>query len=114
MKWEKKGLIFVPDGRIDWSVSHAQLPIVDIENNVFWRIYYSTRNHLGQSNVGYLDVTPGKPEDILFVSPKPVLQLGKLGTFDESGIMPVALVNYKDKKYLYYAGWSLKKTVPYH
>jgi hypothetical protein len=114
MTWEKKGLIFVPDGKIDWSISHAQLPIVDIENRNFWRIFYATRNSIGQSNIGYVDVSPGKPEDILYIQQHPLLQLGKLGTFDESGIMPVAIVNHEGKKYLYYAGWSLKKTVPYH
>jgi hypothetical protein len=114
MGWDKKGLVFVPDGSFDWSISHAQLPIVDVENSGFWRIYYSTRNKFGQSSISYINVEPCNPQNILYIHPRPILALGKLGTFDESGLMAVALVNYKRWKYLFYAGWSLKKTVPYH
>jgi hypothetical protein len=114
MKWEKKGLVFVPDGNFGWNFSHAQLPIVDIAHEGFWRIYYSSRNKFGQSNISYINVQPGNPKNILYIHPEPLLNLGKLGTFDESGLMPVAVVNSDKKKYLYYAGWSLKKTIPYH
>ena len=112
--WEKKGLIYNVNSEFEWNQSHAQLPIVDISDSSKWRIYYATRNKKGQSNISYIEVQPGSPSNILYVHNSPILQLGKLGTFDESGIMPVAIVDYSNKKYLYYAGWSLKKTVPYH
>lgn len=114
MEWQKKGLIFSPAGKYDWSVTHAQLPIADINHADKWRIYYSSRNKAGQSNIGYIDVRPGKPEDILYIHPHALLPFGRLGTFDESGLMPVSVVTVDNLKYLYYAGWSLKKTVPYH
>lgn len=112
--WEKKGLIYNVNGEYDWNKSHAQLPIVDIANRGKWRIYYATRNAIGQSTISYIEVQPGCPSKILYVHNSPILPLGKLGTFDESGIMPVAIINFMNKKYLYYAGWSLKKTIPYH
>ena len=114
MSWEKKGLIFKVDGLNDWNKSHAQLPIVDTNYADKWRIYYATRNTLGQSNISFFEVEPGNPSNILYTHNSTILPLGKLGTFDESGIMPVAIVDFMSKKYLYYAGWSLKKTVPYH
>ena len=114
MKWEKKGLIYVPDGNFDWAVSHAQLPIADVNHRDFWRIYYAARNRSGQSTIGYIHVSPEAPEKIVYIHPDPLLPFGKLGTFDESGLMPVAVVDHDDRKYLYYAGWSLKKTVSYH
>jgi hypothetical protein len=41
------------------------------------------------------------------------LELGKLGAFDDSGVMPSSIVNYNGLKYLYYTGWNLRKSVPY-
>lgn len=114
MKWEKKGLIYVSDGEYDWNQTHAQLPIVDTNNPDVWRIYYGTRNKLGQSTINFIEVQPGRPQEVVFINKHPILTFGKLGTFDESGLMPIAIVSFNFKKYLYYAGWSLKKTVPYH
>lgn len=114
MKWQKRGLIYVPDGNLEWNKSHAQLPIVDTGYSDIWRIYYATRNDLNQSTISYIDIEKGNPEKVVYVHDKPLLPFGKLGTFDESGLMPVAIVNYNNIKYLYYAGWSLKKTIPYH
>jgi len=114
MRWEKKGLVFVPDGSSRWSVTHAQLPIADISRPDIWRIYYASRNNAGQSNIGYIDVRPGRPEEILYIHPQALLPFGSLGTFDESGLMPISIVTTDEWKYLYYAGWSLKRTVPYH
>ncbi|HEX9827744.1 MAG TPA: hypothetical protein VGA80_14180 [Flavobacteriaceae bacterium] len=114
MTWVKQGLIFNVNGEHDWNKSHAQLPIVDVNYGDKWRIYYATRNNLNQSNISYFEVVAGEPSKILYVHHSPILTLGQLGTFDESGLMPVSVVDFKNKKYLYYVGWSLKKTVPYH
>jgi predicted GH43/DUF377 family glycosyl hydrolase len=42
------------------------------------------------------------------------LSLGNKGAFDWAGVMPTDIITYKDKKYLYYIGWSLRQDVPYH
>lgn len=112
--WKKKGLIYNSSGQYDWNQSHAQLPIVDINNPDLWRIYYATRNNRGKSNISFIEVEVGNPKKIIYKHDEPILPFGKPGTFDESGLMPVAIVNTMGKKYLYYTGWSLKKTVPYH
>ncbi len=114
MNWNKHGLVYVPDGKFEWNKSHAQLPIVDVSSSNAWRIYYATRNKYGQSNISFIDVEPGNPKKIIYIHDKPILAFGKLGAFDESGIMAVAIVTFHNRKYLYYVGWSLKKTVPYH
>ena len=53
------------------------------------------------------------PQQILYLHDKPILPLGKLGTFDDNGIMPSWLVNYGQEKYLYYIGWNPQVTVSY-
>lgn len=114
MNWIKKGLVFNVDGQYSWNKSHAQCPVVDILNEHVWRIYYSTRNEKGQSQISYIEVEAGKPENILYKHPEYLFQLGELGTFDDSGVMPSSIVSHNGNKYLYYIGWTIKQSVPYH
>ena len=114
MNWIKKGVIFAPDHNYDWMVSHASVPVVDEVRPGVLRIYFGTRDKEGRSQTSYIEVDAKEPENVLYVHNKPVISLGKPGTFDDCGIMPAWLVNFKTKKYLYYIGWSVTVTVPYH
>ncbi len=114
MNWEKKGLIFNTNKRYVWNQSHAQVPVVDILNDKILRIYYSTRNLENKSNISFIEVEANNPSKILYQHDKPILELGKLGTFDDSGLMPSSIINVGEKKYLYYIGWTTKKNVPFH
>ncbi|MDB5284022.1 MAG: hypothetical protein JWO06_3097 [Bacteroidota bacterium] len=114
MRWIKKGLIYTPNARYDWNKTHAQVPVVDMLDDKVWRIYYSSRNALGQSNCSFIEVEAGNPTKIFYEHPESILPFGKLGTFDDCGIMPTSIVNVGTKKYLYYVGWTVRQTVPYH
>ena len=110
--WEKKGLIYNVDGQLDWNKSHAQVPVVDVLIDSL-RIYYATRNCQGMSNVSYVEVEKDNPQIITKECKSILLPLGNPGTFDDSGIMPSSIINVGSKKYLYYIGWTTRKTVPY-
>ncbi len=114
MKWVKKGLIYQTAGQYEWNKSHAQLPIVDVVDESRLRIYFASRDAENRSRIGYVEVEAAHPENLLYEHDQPLLPLGNLGAFDESGMMPVCIVSHGDRKYLYYAGWSLKRSVPYH
>jgi len=114
MKWIKKGVIFAPDRNFDWMVSHASLPVVDEVRTGVLRVYFGTRDGNGRSQTSYIEVDAAQPENVLYVHDQPILSLGRPGTFDDSGIMPSWIVNHQNKKYLYYIGWNLKVSVPYH
>ncbi len=114
MKWLKKGLIFAPDRRFDWSVSHAQIPVVDAVDDRVLRIYFSTRDAQGRSHPAFIEVAAEDPRKLLYVHKEPLLPLGQPGTFDDSGIMPFCIVNRERQKQMYYVGWSTSGTVPYH
>lgn len=114
MKWIKKGLIYCSKGEYDWNKSHAQIPIVDKLDKERLRIYYSTRDISNRSHISFIDVESTNPQNILYKHNKPILELGKQGTFDDSGQMPTCIVNVNNKKYLYYIGWNIGVTVPYH
>jgi hypothetical protein len=113
MKWIKKGLIFKPDNNYDWMVSHASIPVVDSVNDRVLRVYFGTRDKQGRSFPTYLEVQADDPRHIRYVHDQPILSLGRLGTFDDNGIMPSWIVNHGTKKYLYYIGWNPQVTVAY-
>jgi hypothetical protein len=113
MKWEKKGLIYHPTSNDDWMVSHAQLPTVDKVRDEVLRIYFGTRDALNRTVTTYLEVEASNPEKILYLHPKPVLNLGELGCFDDSGAMASWIVNHGGMKYLFYIGWNVGVSVSY-
>ena len=113
MQWEKLGQIFIPDRQQAWSQTHAQVPTIDVLSDNIWRIYYSARDSGNQSRISYFDVEAGNPRHVLYRHDSPIMELGKLGTFDDAGMMPSSIVKVNGVKYLYYTGWSVCKSVPY-
>ena len=114
IKWEKKGLIYNVDGALPWAQSHAQIPTVDIIDERTLRIYYSSRDAGNLSRTGYIDVESSRPNEVTHVGKSPILELGTPGSFDDCGIMPSWVVTHNGLKYLYYIGWNVRNTVPYH
>jgi len=114
MNWSKHGRIYIPRGQYRWNKSHAQVPTVDIADNKVWRIYFGTRDELNRTRTSYIEVEAGEPENVLYEHDAPVLELGKIGTFDDCGAMPSWVVTHEGVKYLYYIGWTVRNTVPYH
>ncbi|HEX5810363.1 MAG TPA: hypothetical protein VFY25_16960 [Anaerolineales bacterium] len=113
MRWQKKGLIFKPDHHYDWMVSHAQVPIADPVSGNRLRLYFGTRDSRNRTVTTFIEVAAKNPNEILHLHDRPVLSLGRLGCFDDSGVMPSWIVNHEGKKYLYYIGWNIGVTVPY-
>ena len=102
--WVKKGNIF--------SKHWAQLPVVDCMSGDLWRIYYSNRIN-NKSYPKFIDVDPHNNFDVINHQDEPILPLGKLGSFDQAGVMPAEIINFNNKKFLYYIGWSNRVDVPY-
>ena len=113
MAWIKKGVIFCPDGTDNVMHSHAAIPFADSLSENILRIYFSSRNSEGKSLPFSLDVDPNNLSTILHINNRPILSLGKLGTFDDSGIMPSCIVTHERKKYMYYIAWNPQVTVSY-
>ena len=73
MKWKKLGLIFNVDKNFDWMYSHASVPFTQhIEKDLF-KIYFSSRNKYNESSIGYIIIDIYKPDNILEISSKPIL-----------------------------------------
>jgi hypothetical protein len=115
MEWKKRGLIF-STSMFDklWIKQYAAVPVCDLLGEETLRIYFSTRDEMGRSIPTYIDVARDNPQQIKYIHSGPILELGKLGEFDDRGIMPTWIETWNDIKYLYYIGWNEGKYVPYH
>lgn len=114
MEWEKKGLIFNVEKNSDWMYSHAAVPFAEHVKDDIFRIYFTTRDRKNRSHGAFIETNLKNPTNILNISHTPIVEPGPLGAFDDSGAMLSWIINFKDKDYLYYQGWSLGVTVPFY
>jgi hypothetical protein len=114
IQWEKRGLIYALDERLPWAQSHAQIPTVAGMKGDALRILFGSRDAGNHSRIARLDVRSDALAEVLHVQAEPVLDLGKTGTFDDCGTMPSCVVEHDGIHYLYYIGWNVRNTVPYH
>lgn len=113
MKWIKRGLIYRTDERDGRARGYASVPTADEVVDGRLRIYFGPRDSSGRTFTTFIDVEAANPANVLYVHDRPVLEPGKLGTFDDSGVMPSCIVNHEGRKYLYYIGWNRGVSVPY-
>ena len=107
MSWQRLGFVYRPDGSKVWARSHAALPLpLQIEPDVY-RIFFSTRDALNRSSVGWADVDLSSTPRVLREASEPVLTPGEDGTFDDNGISIGSLIRTDDGVRLYYMGWNL-------
>jgi hypothetical protein len=111
--WIKKGLLFEPLGDLDWARSHAALPVADHVDDRY-RIYFSSRDKRERAQIGFFEVDIDDPKEILRLAKEPVIGLGPLGAFDDSGVTTSCIVTQDGRKFLYYSGWTVGVTVPFY
>ncbi len=116
MKWKKLGKIFDPtQHKLPNDCTHfAQSPQALVFPD-FVRIYFSTRsidksNGKYLSHIAFVDMRKNL-RDVIRVSEKTVIPLGKLGCFDEHGIFPMNVMRHGDAVYGYTCGWNRRISV---
>lgn len=115
MNWIKKGLIYCPDGTQAWNQKkYAHVVCADNSNPDIFRLYYSARDAQGRCQASFIDLNPNNLSEVIYEHPEPILDLGEPGTFDDCGIMPTWFLNHQEEKWLYYIGWTVRNTIPYH
>ncbi len=116
MKWKKLGKLFdptqfnLPNDCAQFAQSPQALVFED-----FVRIYFSTRsvdktNGKYLSHIAFVDMNKNM-RDIIGVSRHTVIELGKLGCFDEHGIFPMNVLWHGEHVYGYTCGWSRRVSV---
>ena len=105
IEWQKKGLIFKPSADLEWMQSHAMLPTAEHIDNGLYKVYFGSRNKNNQSHIGYI-LLDLDSLSILEISKEPVLCPGKLGTFDDNGVLPSSIQVIENVKYMYHIGFK--------
>lgn len=113
MRWEKLGRVYAPRGESAWAQAHAFLPTARSLGDGRVRVYAAFRDAGQVGRVGFVDVDERDPTRVLRVSGRPALDVGEPGTFDDSGVSPVSLVEHEGRLLLYYIGWQLGVKVRY-
>lgn len=112
MAWEKIGQVFALPSGSDWMASHAMLPTPLLLGDRI-RVYFCVRDKQGQSRISFVDLKREDPSKVIYVHDRPLLELGELGTFDDSGTLCACAVADGDTVYLYYNGYNRRVTVPW-
>jgi hypothetical protein len=113
MRWHKHGLIYAPNGEWPWAKSHAFIPTAEYSDKSGLRVYFTALDVNQFGRVGYVDLDPQNPHRVLYVTSEPVLNIGELGTFDDSGVNASCVIDVGTQKYMYYIGWQRAERVPY-
>jgi hypothetical protein len=116
MVWRKLGKIFDPTQHSlpNECQQFAQAPQALVFDE-YVRVYFSTRavdrnNGKFLSHIAFVDFAKNL-RDVIRVSDKTVIPLGKLGCFDEHGIFPMNVMRNGDAVYGYTCGWSRRVSV---
>lgn len=113
MKWNKRGVIYAAENDAEWKNQFAMLPtplLMDDKLRIF--IGFCDKNNVGR--IGYVDVNPDNPSEIIEISKEPVLDIGRKGCFDDNGVVPISIMRKGEEVYLYYIGFQLGVQVPYY
>lgn len=94
--------------------SHAAVPIAWQIKGDEYRVYFSGRDELGRSHIGYFHLVFDPKPRVTGIADHPVLSPGLLGAFDDHGVTTSCLIAAGDSLYLYYSGWSLGRSVPFY
>lgn len=113
MNFIKKKLIYNVSKNSDWAYSHCHKPTPLIINDYKIRVYFGVRDTKGKTRTTFVDVDTTNLDNfkVIYEHAKPVLDLGELGTFDDSGVNVSSLIRIKDLIYMYYIGWNPSITV---
>jgi hypothetical protein len=113
MAWRKLGQVFdLQKQKIDWLRSHAMLPTpLLLEDRI--RVYFTGRDARGHSRISFVDLSREDPAKILHVHDRPLLDVGKIGAFDDSGTLGACAIRSGETVFLYYNGYNRRVTVPW-
>ncbi|HRO41249.1 MAG TPA: hypothetical protein PL009_00340 [Flavipsychrobacter sp.] len=113
MHWEKKGLIFNPEGLGGWRDNTFITPTPCLLTPEVIRVFGGFRDKEGISRIGYIDLKAENPKEIISISSKPVLDIGKEGMFDDNGVILGSVIKNGEELWMYYVGFQLVKKVKF-
>jgi predicted GH43/DUF377 family glycosyl hydrolase len=107
LSWQKKGLIYAPDGTSPWAKHTVLTPTPFLLNDKTIRIFCGFRDDAGITRIGFIDVDSSNPSRVLRVSDKPILDIGESGRFDDNGMLLGDVVRVGETLRMYYVGFQI-------
>lgn len=111
-RWRKIGRICDGVTVGDWAAGFAAVPTAVHQSGDIYRIYVSARDDQQRSRPAWIDADLNTLS-VVATSSAPILPLGDLGTFDDSGVMPTWILPQSDGDLMYYIGWNQGVSVPF-
>ena len=112
--WRRLGRLPLEAEGAAWAASHAALPALEPLDADRWAVYLSLRDPEGRARIGRTVLDMAGTPALAALDPEPVLDLGPLGAFDDSGVTTSCVVTNGHERLLYYTGWSRGVTVPFY
>lgn len=114
MEWVKRGLVWRPQaGAPERAATHAMGPTPFLLDERTIRVFVTCLDEAGRGRPYFVDVDAADPTRVLRVSPRPLMDLGQPGTFDENGALPLSVMRRGGELHMYYAGFELCTQVRY-
>ena len=114
MKWNKKGFICSHKTlNLKWYKKNTMVPVPYLVNNKILRIFITMCDKDNIGRIGYIDVNPNNPKQILDYSKTPCLDIGLDGMFDDNGVLPSCLIEKDERLYMFYSAYQKQSKVPY-
>lgn len=105
--WRKVGLVWRVDRLNSWAQNSALTPTPLLLDDGRLRIYAGMRDECGISRIGYVDLDGQNPARVIGHSGKPVLDTGRMGCFDDNGvILGDVIACSRNEIRMYYVGFQ--------
>jgi hypothetical protein len=112
--WRRLGRLALDTSRAAWAATHAALPVIEPLGANRFALYLSLRDRDGRARIGRCVLRMSDTPSVEPLDADPILDLGPLGAFDDSGVTTSCLVPSGSDRFLYYTGWSRGVTVPFY
>jgi len=106
--WKKLGQLFIPDNSSSFLKSHAANPLAILLRKDIYRVFYSGRDILNRSSVGYVDIDIEKKK-ILNYPQEVLIAFGAEDSFYSHGISIGNLYVMDGNNYILFMGWQYPK-----
>jgi predicted GH43/DUF377 family glycosyl hydrolase len=79
-----------------------------------YRIHFGTRDERNRSHGAWAEFeATAQGLSLQRFAPKPTIEPGRPGAFDDAGAMPGSIVTHRGRLLMYYTGWTLARAVPF-
>ncbi len=111
MQCKKLGLIYNVSGRHGFDISHCHKPTPLLIDDDTLRVYFGARDEHNRTRTTFIDLNPHDLTEIKYVHDRPIIDLGKIGAFDDSGANVCSIVRNGNTILMYYIGVNTSTTI---